>query len=215
LCGEAEIKTAEKLKIGYFSQDFDILSGDKSILENVMETSTYDETFARILLARLLFKSEDIHKRISMLSGGERVKVSFVKIFLQNNNILVLDEPTNYLDTYSLEAVEAVFGEYKGTILFVSHDRHFISTVANRIIEIKDNKLICFNGDYNEYVSQQSRDDDKSREEIAGRISLLENKRAELIGRLSIIGKRDNKELLEEEYKYIMDELKRLKEMYL
>jgi macrolide transport system ATP-binding/permease protein len=215
LRGEAEINTAEKLKIGYFSQDFDILNEDKSILENVMETSTYDETFARILLSRLLFKSEDIQKRISMLSGGERVKVSFVKIFLQNNNILILDEPTNYLDTYSLEAVEEVFSEYEGTILFVSHDRHFISNIADRIIEIKDNKLICFNGSYKEYISQSSKDKNRSREELTGRISLLENKRSELIGKLSTLGKKDNKGLLEEEYKYVMNELKQLKDSYL
>ena len=84
-----------------------ILKEELSILENVMENSIYDETFARILLSRLLFKKEEVYKKIKVLSGGERVKASFVKVFLSDINLLILDEPTNYLDIYSLEVVEA------------------------------------------------------------------------------------------------------------
>lgn len=116
--GDLSIKTAKGAKIGYFSQDMNILNEDLSVLENVMENSIYDETFARILLSRLLFKKEEVYKKINVLSGGERVKASFVKVFLSDINLLILDEPTNYLDVYSLEVLEAALKDYDRTLLY-------------------------------------------------------------------------------------------------
>ena len=98
LDNEDGIKIAQGAKIGYFSQDMDILKQDLSIIENVMESSIYPESFARLFLARLLFKGDSIYKKVNTLSGGERVKVSFAKILLGDFNLLILDEPTNYLD---------------------------------------------------------------------------------------------------------------------
>lgn len=207
---ETGIKAAEKLRIGYFSQALDILEDQKSILENVMESSCYSETFARIMLSRLLFKREEVYKITGTLSGGERVKVSFAKLFLADNNMLILDEPTNYLDTFSLEAVEELFCDYDRTILFVSHDRNFISKVANRIISIENKRLISFNGSYGEYLSASVEKKDIAKENRLNRVSILQNKRAELIGRLSMPSKRDNKELLEEQYNSVLKELKEL-----
>ena len=140
---DANISSSSTLKIGYFSQDLSILNEEKSILENVLKDSVYDETLVRILLARLLIRGEDIHKKINLLSGGERVKVSFAKIFASDINMLILDEPTNYLDIYSSEAIETALKEFKGTILFVSHDRKFISEVADHLMIInKDRKSV-------------------------------------------------------------------------
>ncbi len=123
---DESIRIANGVKIGYFSQDMDILKENCSIIENVMESSIKDETFARILLARLLFKREDIYKKVSILSGGERVKVSFAKMLLQDINLLILDEPTNYMDINSLEVVENVLKDYHSTLLFVSHYIRFV-----------------------------------------------------------------------------------------
>ena len=125
---EAGIRIAPGAAIGYFSQEMSILDEDLTILENVMAASIYDEGFARTLLSRLLFKREDVFKRVAVLSGGERVKVSFAKMVLKELNLLILDEPTNYLDLNSLDVVEEVLREYDQTLLLVSHDRRLIST---------------------------------------------------------------------------------------
>lgn len=107
------IKISRKAKMGYFNQDLSILNENKSIIENMIESNIYDETTVRIILARLLFKREDVYKKVKMLSGGERIKVSLAKILTSDFNILILDEPTNYLDIYSIEAVEEGFSRLK------------------------------------------------------------------------------------------------------
>jgi macrolide transport system ATP-binding/permease protein len=205
------ITVAGKLKIGYFSQGMDILRNDKSILENVMETSSYDETYARCMLSRLLFAREEIFKPAGLLSGGERVKAAFARLLLQDNNMLILDEPTNYLDTFSLEAIEELFIEYDRTMLVVSHDREFISHIADRIISIENQHLVCFNGSYEEYKATLKEDKSSSVKELMDQKKLLETKLAEVIGRLSMPYKNDNKEQLEEEYNRVIRELKQIK----
>lgn len=105
------IKVALGAKIGYFSQDMNVLNKNLNIIDNVMESSIYSENFARLLLARLLFKGESIYKKINVLSGGEQAKVPFAKILLQDINLLILDEPTNYLDINSLEVIEDALKE--------------------------------------------------------------------------------------------------------
>lgn len=208
LSADEGIDSSEKLKIGYFSQTLDILDDSKSILDNIMEHSIYDETFGRTLLSRLLFKREDVYKSISVLSGGERVKAAFAKILLMDNNMLILDEPTNYLDINSIEAMEEALVEYDRTMLFVSHDRHFISTVANRIINIENYSLVNFNGSYSEFLSLEFKNNSNT---VNNRITILQNRQAELISRLSIAANKDNKALLEEEYNELINELKSLK----
>src|SRR5699024_323848 len=93
---------------------------------------------------------------VNVLSGGERVKVALSKVFLSEVNMLILDEPTNYLDVESLEALEALLSEYEGTIIFVSHDRKIIENVANRVVEIQNNDLTFFDGTYKQYKSKKS-----------------------------------------------------------
>lgn len=205
------IKIPEGAKIGYFSQDMSILKENCSIIENVMESSIYHETFARILLARLLFKGEDIYKKVSVLSGGERVKASFAKILLQDINLLILDEPTNYMDISSLEVIEEALKEYDRTLLFVTHDRHFVRSIADHIMTIENHKVNIFQGKYEEYLTRinQSVDDDK--EEVEKQILILQNRLTEIIGRLSMPSKGDDVEALDKEYHEVLNQLKGLK----
>lgn len=207
---EEGIKIIENLKIGYFSQDFSILDENKTIIENIMEDSIYDESLSRTVLSRLLFKREEVYKKVSRLSGGERVKVSFAKIILSDINLLILDEPTNYLDIYSMEAVEKVLGEFNGTIVFVSHDIRFINKLATNLLVFKDNKLISFDGNYEDYIKSSKiiKDDDK---ELQENIFVLENRLSQLIGRISMPGKKDNIQELDKEYNVVLQELKKLR----
>lgn len=210
LNNENNIKVAKGAKIGYFSQDMNILKNNLSIIENVMESSIYPESFARLLLARLLFKGETIYKKIDVLSGGERVKVSFAKILLQDINLLILDEPTNYIDINALEVIEETLTEYDRTLLIVSHDRKFVEAVANQIMTIKDKKIKIFMGTYKEYLSRKN-NLNRNKEDRAINIILLENRLSEVIGKLSMPAKQNDLEILNEEYNEIVEELKRLK----
>ena len=208
---EASLKIAPGAKIGYFSQDMRILNENSTILENVMEGSIYEETFARTLLARLLFKREDVYKRISVLSGGERVKASFAKILLQDMNLLILDEPTNYMDIQSLEVIEEALQKYDRTLLFVSHDRRFISSVADHIMTIEDHGIKVFRGSYEEYTASRNKCFKEDKGDILKEIFILQHRLSEVVGRISMPSKRDDLEALDKEYHEILGELKRLK----
>ena len=130
------IKINPRVRIGYFDQSQEILDNQKSILDNIKKDSSFDETFIRINLNLFGFKGDDVYKKVGILSGGEKVNVSLCKIILEDNNFLILDEPTNYLDIVSLKALEESLQNTDKTMLIVSHDRAFINTVCNYIIEI-------------------------------------------------------------------------------
>ncbi|WP_034638604.1 ribosomal protection-like ABC-F family protein [Desulfofalx alkaliphila] len=208
--GDGAIKTAQGVKIGYFSQELEILREDQSIIESVMESSIYPENFARLILARLLFREDTVYKKISVLSGGERVKVSFAKILLADNNMLILDEPTNYLDINSLEVVEEALREYDRTLLFVSHDRRFVENVADQIMSIENYQIRMFSGPLSEYLAKKNKSSDSGAEEIEKQIILLKNRLSEVIGRLSMPSKEDDISALDREYYQILRELKNL-----
>src|SRR5699024_10210741 len=114
-------------------QNLDILNTQETILENVMATSIQDETTVRTVLARLHFQRDAVFKHVDVLSGGERVKVAFAKLFVSDSNMLILDEPTNFLDITAVEALEQLLTEYDGTLLFVTHDRQFMENIATRL----------------------------------------------------------------------------------
>ena len=206
---EDSIKIAHGAKIGYFSQDMSILNNSLSIIDNVMENSPYPESFARLLLARLLFKGDSIYKRVDLLSGGEQVKISFAKILLQDINMLILDEPTNYLDIYSLEVIEETLREYDKTLLVVSHDRRFIDSVVNQVMVIENHKIKLFTCTYAEYMEKIS--SKPNIEDIRQEIILSENRLSEIIGKLSMQLKKEDMEALDKEYYEALDKLKRLK----
>ena len=211
---EPAIKIAPNVRIGYFSQELSILDENKSILDNVMAESIYEESFVRILLARLLFKGDSVYKKVRVLSGGERVKASFAKIICSDFNLLILDEPTNYLDLNSLEVMEEVLREYEHTLLFASHDRRFINSVANQIMIIEDHKLKTFKGSYEEYMAGRTEVRDRNKGQIEEEILLLETRLTEVISKISIPSKKDDPELLEVEYREILERIRRLKSLF-
>lgn len=205
------ISISKNVKIGYFSQSMDILDTEKTILENVMETSIHDENFIRLVLARLLFKGDRVYEKVEFLSGGERVKVSFAKMILQDINFLILDEPTNYLDISSLEVIEELLVEYDGTILLVSHDKRFIENVADELLIIKNNTIESFKGNYKEYLSKKNEPKlDMKEKEIEKRKMILQTEISALIGEISLEQNEVHKLELDERYKEKLKELKNL-----
>lgn len=202
------IYIAPAAKIGYLSQDFSNLSENKTVLENVLETSVHSVSDIRLTLARLLFRRDDVFKKISVLSGGERVKASFAKIILSDANVIFLDEPTNYLDISSQEVLEEVLAEYCGTLFFISHDRRFLDKIADKILVIEGGKIIQLPGKYHEYLC-------KGLPTVPGEAEMkileLENKLAQILGRLSMPTAKDNIDRLDSEYHSILSELRILK----
>jgi len=139
--GSESIYTVPKLRIGYFRQGFEEIDLNKSVLQNAMEDSVQKESTIRAILARLLFKAADIKKPAGVLSGGERVKLGLAKLLLSGCNMLLMDEPTNYLDMPSLEVLQAILSEYEGTMMFVSHDRAFVNAICTELLLISERKL--------------------------------------------------------------------------
>jgi len=125
-------------KTGYFSQDQDTLDYDKTVLENVMETAAVPEHICRAVLMNLCMDKNDMGKRVSVLSGGERVKTALAKVLVSGCNFLILDEPANHCDIYTMEGLEKLLKAYDGTALIVSHDRRFVENLADVVLKIKD-----------------------------------------------------------------------------
>ncbi len=142
--GSCGIEVCRNLKIGYFKQDMSNIDEEKSVLENALEGSVYGQQFVRTILARLLFKRNELGKRAGVLSGGEKIKLSIAKIVLSDFNLLILDEPTNYLDIESRAALESVLTSYPGAVLFVSHDREFIKNIADRAVMLQNGTAITY-----------------------------------------------------------------------
>ena len=206
-CGEMTLSKA--IKIGYFTQDLTILNEDRTLIQNIMDSSIYDETLVGISLVRMGFSREDFKKKAGVLSGGERVKASLCKIFTSDFNVLILDEPTNYLDIYAMEELEDTLKNLEITILIVSHDRRFLSNICDGFLIIKDGKLIEFNGTYDEYV--KFKDKPKTQEINKDYRILLENKLSEIISLISIETAKGNKKDIEEldtEYNEIVRKLR-------
>ena len=155
-----EIKWAENAEIGYCPQDsskeFD---NDLTLFEWMSQwrTPKHDDLAVRGMLGRLLFTADDANKKAKVCSGGEKNRLLFGKLMMSDTNVLILDEPTNHLDMESIEALNNGLANYDGTIIFVSHDREFVSSLATRILEIKDHKVIDFQGTYDEYLTDQEK----------------------------------------------------------
>lgn len=180
---DPNVSLSPSSKIGYFSQNLDILNLEKSILENIQDSSKQNETLIRTVLARMYFFKDDVHKLVKVLSGGERVKVALAKIFLSDVNILILDEPTNFLDMEAVDAFESLLQDYEGTLIFASHDRRFIEKVANRILMIENQEVNVFEGDFNQFKSEQMKQERSTAEDEK---MILEMKITEILSRLSI-----------------------------
>lgn len=139
--GHPSIKTAPSVTFGYIKQNFEHLEPSKTVLENAMYDSIQNTCVVRTILARLLFDEQSLNKKATVLSGGERVRLSLAKLLVSSANVLVLDEPTNYLDLNSRKAIEEVLQDYMGTILFVSHDITFVDAVASRKLLLNEQNI--------------------------------------------------------------------------
>ena len=153
------IKWAENASLGYCPQDTTAEFESELNLFDWMSqwrNESHDEQIVRATLGRLLFSSEDFNKVVKVCSGGEKNRLLFGKLILSSPNVMLLDEPTNHLDMEAIEALNLALEHYEGTLIFVSHDREFVSSLATRIIEIKGQCLSDFHGTYDEYLVTQS-----------------------------------------------------------
>src|SRR5258708_10349556 len=150
-----QVHSGHNVRIGYYSQTHAGLNAERSILDEIRQVSTLSEEGARTFLGRFLFSGDDVFKPIGALSGGERSRIALAKLTLRGSNLLILDEPTNHLDLQSRQFLEEVLGEFEGTLLFVSHDRYFIDSLATKVWVIEDGVLIPYMGNYTEYRTRK------------------------------------------------------------
>ena len=151
-----KINLGSKVQIGYYDQEHHVLHSEKSIFQEISDTyPTLTETQIRNMLAAFLFTGDDVFKPISSLSGGEKGRVSLAKLMLSEANFLILDEPTNHLDIASKEILEEALNSYTGTVFCVSHDRYFINQTATRILDLTNQSLVNYIGNYDYYLEKQ------------------------------------------------------------
>jgi ATPase subunit of ABC transporter with duplicated ATPase domains len=155
------VKWAEKASIGYFAQDHAADFSNDTTLTDWMQLWTRpsdDDQVVRSMLGRLLFSGDEVKKPVRVLSGGEQGRMLFGKLMLQRPNVLLMDEPTNHMDMESIESLNTALDKYKGTLIFVSHDREFVGSLATRILEIREDRVIDYSGNYEEYLASQGVD---------------------------------------------------------
>ncbi|MFI3200606.1 MAG: ABC-F type ribosomal protection protein [Eubacteriales bacterium] len=147
------IQIGSQVYIGYYDQEHHVLHMEKTIFDEILDDyPTLTNTQIRNTLAAFLFTEDDVFKKISTLSGGERGRVSLAKLMLSEANFLILDEPTNHLDIASKEILEYAISHYEGTVFYVSHDRYFVNKTATRIIELDHNQITSYLGNYDYYL---------------------------------------------------------------
>ena len=153
---EGEIALGSKVHIGYYDQEHQVLHMEKTLFDELQDTyPSMNNTQIRNILAAFLFTRDDVFKRVKDLSGGERGRVSLAKLMLSEANFLILDEPTNHLDITSKEILEDALVNYTGTILYVSHDRYFINKTATRILDLTNQTLVNYIGNYDYYLEKK------------------------------------------------------------
>ncbi len=153
------IKWSENAVLGYCPQDSSSdFSSDLTLFDWMSQwrTAKHDDLTVRGMLGRLLFTADDYLKKVDVCSGGEKNRLLFGKLMMQDTNVLIMDEPTNHLDMEAIESLNKALKTYDGTLIFVSHDREFVSSLATRIVEIKDQQVVDFQGTYGEYLASQA-----------------------------------------------------------
>ncbi|HEX8883678.1 MAG TPA: ABC-F family ATPase [Noviherbaspirillum sp.] len=162
LCGlqpdSGNVKWAENANPGYMPQDpTEEFATDRTLTDWIDQWTKEgdDDQAVRSILGRLLFSGDDVKKPVRVLSGGEKGRMMYGKLMLGRHNVLLMDEPTNHMDMESIESLNIALEKYAGTLIFVSHDREFVSSLANRILEVKDGQIIDFQGTYEEYLASQ------------------------------------------------------------
>ena len=153
---QGEYRFGTGVEIGYFDQQMAMYSSDKTVLEDFWdEFPSLTQTEIRNMLGAFLFSGDDVFKKVNMLSGGEKVRLALCKIFKRRPNVLILDEPTNHMDIVGKETLESMLKDYKGTLIFVSHDRYFIKQVSQRIMAFEHGNTSVFNFGYEEYLEKK------------------------------------------------------------
>jgi ATPase subunit of ABC transporter with duplicated ATPase domains len=152
------VKWSENAQIGYCPQDSTAdFDSDLNLFDWMSQwrTPKHDDLMVRGMLGRLLFTADDANKKARVCSGGEKNRLLFGKLMMMDTNVLIMDEPTNHLDMEAIESLNNALAQYDGTLIFVSHDREFVSSLATRVIEIKDETVIDYQGTYDEYLASQ------------------------------------------------------------
>ena len=205
--GSGAVRWAPGCSIGYFRQDLRLPDPSRTLLEAVLGGSRLNETAVRTLLSRMHFRREDLATPAGALSGGEQVKAALCRIVAGGYNVLMLDEPTNYLDVFSMEALEESLADYDGTVVFVTHDRRF-SRLADRMLLFEQGRLTAFDGGPEALAEHRRRSAQKDeREELL----LLETRLSVVLSRLSAPGKKDDVEALDREYRKLAAQIRRLR----
>ena len=157
-----ENKWAENANIGYMPQDvYADFETDLTLTDWISQFKQEgdDDQAVRSILGRLLFSGDDVGKKVRVLSGGEKHRMTFGRLMFGCHNVLMLDEPTNHLDMESIESLQMALEKFQGTLFVVSHDREFVNAVANRILEVRgDGSVTDFKGSYDEYLASQGLD---------------------------------------------------------
>lgn len=156
---DGTLKWAENAALGYCPQDNNAeFECDLNLFDWMSQwrKPIHDDQIVRAILGRMLFSAHDFNKQVKVCSGGEKNRLLFGKLMMMEPNVLLLDEPTNHLDMESIEALNLALENYEGTLIFVSHDREFVSSLATELIEIKDKKIVDFHGSYEEYLARQA-----------------------------------------------------------
>lgn len=202
-----EVKIGSNVDIAFFYQELDNLSLDKTVMDEIWDEFPKLEHFQiRKYLAEFLFVGDDIFKTIDELSGGERGRLSLLKIMLKGANFLVLDEPTNHLDIDSKEILEDALLKYEGTVLSISHDRYFLNKTVDKIFEMKEDGINIFLGNYDYYLEKTS-ESDPEEENFKTRTEIQKEKKEEREERQKNKALRKKKEKLEEEIATIEEKL--------
>ena len=207
---DGTVRFNPQVRAGWFDQHHErTLRPDRTVLENVMEDSPHQQTLARTVLTSLGFERDAVFKPVSVLSGGEKAKAALARLLLTDLNLLILDEPTNHLDLFTMQALESLLAGYGGTLLFVSHDRAFVSAVATRVATLENGSLSTFEGTLSQLEAERDRDRDAERRQLA--ITALEMRLAALAGRMAAPRKGDNPEALSAEYDALAAQLREMK----
>jgi len=150
------VRFGANVKIGYYDQEQSQLHPDNTVLDEVWNAFPHlEEVRVRTVLGNFLFSGDDVLKKISALSGGEKARVALAKLMLERANVLILDEPTNHLDLYSKEVLETALADFEGTLLFISHDRYFLNKMAERIIELTPDGVRVYLGNYDDMLEKK------------------------------------------------------------
>ena len=175
---EGEIKFGTNVITGYYEQEFKSLNAEKTVIDEIWDENPYlTQTEVRTLLASFLFKEEDVFKTISTLSGGEKARLSLLKLILSKANFLLMDEPTNHLDLKAKEVLEEALLDYTGTLLFVSHDRYFIDKIATKVMVLTPQGVEVYLGNYSYYIEKKNQLNEKKEETIKKTKTQIKNER--------------------------------------